>query len=125
MTTKRVRDFVLYICIALGFGFLCIWFAEYDVDSKWLAVVFETCLVFGFVIAQQRQSWKSPAFWIVLLVVFAIHSVVAILLVRQMSKLRAAWVGAAFIIEAVAFTSLLEAAAVSRTLTPKAFRNRH
>lgn len=113
MTAKRAMDFILYICIGLALGLLCIAFAEYDIDSKWLALLFETCLVFGFVIAQQRKSWTRPLFWIVLLVLFAIHLVAAILLLRPISRVRAAWVGAAFVFEAVVCTVLLDVA-VSR-----------
>ena len=118
MTIKRALDFVLYICIALAFGFLCIWFAENHIDSKWLAVVLETCFVFGVAIVEQRESWKSPPFWIVLLIVFAVHSLVAIVVVRKMSELRGAWVSVAFVVETVAIVGLLE----SRVLRASRFR---
>lgn len=122
MTAKRAVDFILYICIGLALGLLCIAFAEYDIDSKWLALLFETCLVFGFVIAQQRKSWKHSLFWIVLLILFAIHVLASILLLRQISNLRAAWVGIAFVFEAAAFTVLLDVVA-SRLAAVKPFRS--
>ena len=109
MTRKRVVDFALYVCIALALGCLCIVFAEHDVDSKWLALIFETCLVFGCVIAQQKQSWNRLTFWIVCLIAFAIHFVISFVVAQHVSKLRAAWVGTAFVIETVAFSALLEA----------------
>lgn len=121
MTAKRAVDFVLYISIGLALGLLCIAFAEYDIDSKWLGLLFETCLVFGFVIAQQRKSWTRPLFWIVLLVLFAIHVLAWILLLRQISNLRATWVGTAFFFEAVVCTVLLDVA-VSRRTAVRNFR---
>ncbi len=121
MTTKRVRDFVLYICIGVAVGFLCIEFAESNIDSKWMALLFETCLVFGFVIAEQRQFRNRTPFWIVLLVLFAIHLVIAVFIVQHISNLKAVWVGTAFVIEAAAFTALLDSA-VRRLFSAKTRR---
>lgn len=118
MTTKRAWDFVLYICIGLALGFLCIEFAEYDIDSKWMGLLFETCMVFGFVIAEQRQFWNRAQFWIVLLVLFAIHVLIAVPILQRISNLKAVWVGTAFAVEAAIYTVLLESAA-------DALRRRH
>lgn len=107
---KRALDFVLYVCIALVLGFLCVVFAEYNINWKWLGLLFETCCVFGLVIANLRQFWHVLMFWILLLIVFVIRAFVSILIVQHVPEVRAAWVGTAFFIETVAYVGLLDAA---------------
>jgi hypothetical protein len=121
MTGKRRLDFVLYICIALAFGLLCIVFAEYDIDSKWLSLLFETSLVFGVVIAEKRQFWRVSTFWAVFLIGFVIRGFISILVVQHVPRLRAAWVGTAFLVETVAYIGLLDAV-LPRFSTPKPVR---
>jgi hypothetical protein len=122
MTAKRAADFLLYICIALAFGFLCTAFAEYDIDSKWLGLLFETSLVFGVVVAEKRRFWRILRFWMVFLIGFVIRGFIAILAVLHLPRLRAAWVGTAFLVETVAYISLLDEV-VRRFSVTKPVRN--
>jgi hypothetical protein len=109
MTRKRALDLLLYICIALAFGLLCILFAKYDLPFKWLAMVLESGLVFCAVIGEKRGSWRSPSFWIVLLVLFLLRSLISILVVEHVQELRAFFVGVAFLIETVTYNFLIDA----------------
>ena len=66
----------------------------------------------------------SPPFWIALLLLFAIHLVVSIFVALQISRLRAAWVGIAFVVETVVCSGLLQVV-VSWDSASKPFRTRH
>lgn len=97
----------MYVGTGLAFGILCIVFAEHDIESKWLVLLFETCLVFGVVIAQQRAHWPFSVFWIASLALFVIRGFGAILLVQRVPQLKAAWAGTALLIETAVYITML------------------
>ena len=107
MKLRRLADFGAYIVIALAFAGIAILFAEYDVDPKWLALIFESALAFGCVIAFHRPSWRILHFWASLLVIFVVHLFLSSIALRHVSHIRAFWVGFAFLIETAIFVELI------------------
>jgi hypothetical protein len=105
---RRLADFGAYIVIALAFAGIAILFAEYDIDPKWMALIFESALVFGCVIAFHRPRWRALHFWTSLFVIFAVHLFLSSIALRHVSHVRAFWVGFAFLIETAIFVELIE-----------------
>lgn len=110
MTVNRLRDYVLYVAVGLCFGCACVWRAYHDVDFRWIVLVFETCLVFGYTIARLRRLWRQSLFWVTLGFLFAIHSTVFGIAFRQVPRWRAPVVGFVFVMEIVAATPLFKVA---------------
>jgi hypothetical protein len=108
MTVKRAIDFAAYIVIALAIGLILVFFAEYDIDPKWFSLLFETALVFGWILAGHRWFWRSPAFWLVYLVIASIHLGILVVIFRHIANVRPFWVAAAFVIETSVLTGLVE-----------------
>lgn len=99
LPARRIIDFAAYIAIGLGFGLFSILFAYRDIDFKWVALSFETALVFGCLIAWQKRRWRVTAFWLVLTGILIAHLGLSVLLLRTIGKIRAVWVGLAFLVE--------------------------
>jgi hypothetical protein len=103
----RLAEFGAYIVIALALAGIAILLAEYDIDPKWMALVFESAFVFECVIAFHRRSWHVP-FWTSLFVIFSAHVLLFWLALKPISHVRAFWVGFAFLIEATILVELVE-----------------
>jgi len=126
VTISRLRDFAAYIAIGLCFAALCIWFAERDIDKKWLSLTFETCLVFGYVIGTLRRFWRQPIFWVGTALVFVIHVVTFGLILHQLREWRAPTVGYIGVLEMAGLTTVLEKTirkTRTRTITNTRSRN--
>lgn len=109
VTATRVRDFAAYIVIGLFFSGACIWWAVHDIDFKWFALAFETCLVFGCAVGMSRRFWRLAAFWWCLIVLFGIHLALFATVLRQVREWRAPIVGLVFVIETGAVTTVCDA----------------
>ncbi len=120
--SPRSSPVLFRVAIALALGAACIWFAERDVDVKWLSLVFETFVVFGYAIGTLRRFWRQPVFWFGVAAIFVIHTVAFALILRQVSQWRAPVVGLIAVIEAGAVV-LVVGAAVERSLK-RAMANR-
>jgi hypothetical protein len=97
---KRIADFAAYIIIGLAVGLTAFVFAICDIDAKWMALVFQTALVFGCLISWSRRLWKVPGFWLFVLASVIAHLVLMITIVHMTEKFRAFWVSATFVVEA-------------------------
>jgi hypothetical protein len=111
MTTKRLTDFAAYIVIGLALGLMAIAFAENNIDAKWLALSFETALVFGCVIAEQKRRWKTLTFWLLCVAILAAHLGLSATLLLHIATIRAFWVSVAFVVETSVIIVFLDAIA--------------
>jgi hypothetical protein len=118
---RRLADFGAYIVIALAFAGIAILFAEYDIDPKWMALIFESALVFGCVIAFHRPRWRVLHFWTSLFVIFVAHLFLSSIALKHISHVSAFWVGFAFLIETAILVELIGrlAAIVDRRRKPQ------
>jgi|SRR5579863_4747614 len=89
MTANRVRDFAVYIAIGLCVGLWCFWFAERDIDKKWLTLTLEAFLVFGSTIGSLKRLWRLSVFWIGIVVLLVDHLTAFGVVLRQISEWRA------------------------------------
>ena len=117
-------DFVAYIAIGLTFGRLCIVFAEYNINAKWLILVFQTSLVFGYAVSTQRRVWKYPAFWAVCVAALVLHLLLAIALLQNVVQFRPVWVATSFPLE-TSFVMVLLDLLIPKflKLKPRSFRH--
>lgn len=105
---RRLADFAAYIAIAFAFAGTAILFAEYNIDAKWLALAFESAFVFGTVIGFERRRWRLRQFWALLLVLLTAHLLISCIALGHIEKVRAVWVGTAFVIETALIVGILE-----------------
>ena len=105
---SRVADFGAYILIAFAFAGLAILFANRNIDPKWMALVFESALVFGSAIVSQKGKWRLLSFWVCLAFILLTHLMLFSLVLQHLEKVRAMWVGLAFVIETVLVIEILE-----------------
>lgn len=78
----RVRDFLLYLAIAISIVALLIAGILHQAKTggsgnlpiKWLGFAGTTAVVFGYAIRACQQSWGKQKFWALLGLFFAVHS---------------------------------------------------
>src|SRR5437764_11648711 len=79
---KRVRDWLLYVGIAVLIVAVIVLFAMHSVKAggspdlplKWMAFVGVTAIMFGYAVRAWRRSWRQPRFWLLLIVFAVVHS---------------------------------------------------
>jgi hypothetical protein len=108
VTAKRLTDFAAYVVIGLAVGLILITVAAYDIDFKWVALFFETVLVFGCVLAFHKRKWKFPAFWLLCAVALIVHLGLLIPLLFLVAKIRAFWVSGVFVVETPILIELID-----------------
>ncbi len=96
-TRSRVRDFALYIAIALAFGFAIMWLAgttkldSKELFGKWIGLAAHTGIVFGYTIRQYRPFWTRPSYWITMFLLLCVHLLFFITVLRAVSEWRLIW----------------------------------
>jgi len=80
-TNHDLRDLLLYVVIAVALVTGVIWLAVHDVDhhiitdahQRYLGAGIFTCFVFGFLISNNREMWRSPRVWMLWVVFLGAH----------------------------------------------------
>jgi len=97
MTLKRVCDLLLYVAIAVAFGFATIWVAgnsprgSSGVIAKWFGLAANTLVVFGYTIRQLRPSWLRRSFWLILVALLSAHLLLFVSALGTMQTWRTTW----------------------------------
>jgi hypothetical protein len=105
---SRAADFGAYILIAFAFAGLAIFFASRNIDPKWMALVFESALVFGTAIVSHKVKWRLLSFWACLLLILLAHICLSALVLQHLEKVRGIWVALTFVIETAIAIEILE-----------------
>jgi hypothetical protein len=69
MTARRVRDFTIYVSIAIAVVLLILWGSIHNVEpgvgviAKWGGLAVNTLIVFGYTIRNTRPSDRGGSFW--------------------------------------------------------------
>jgi len=93
----RIRDFALYIVIALAFALVLMWggtMSERDsteIINKWVGLAVHTAIVFGYTIRQCRAFWSRRSYWITMFVLLCVHLLFFITVLRAISEWRLVW----------------------------------
>ena len=85
---KRISDLIIEILIAviLVTAFVVYLFMvpkEKRLSGRWLPLILNTAIVFGFLISWFRPEWKRAKFWTLLGLLLVCHSAVYILLLTR------------------------------------------
>jgi peptidoglycan/LPS O-acetylase OafA/YrhL len=111
---RRVRDFVLYIAIAVALAFGAIWSADHwhDVSHeaflRWGGLGVNTLLLFGVAVYSRRSLVKRVRFWIVVAGLLVLHlSVFVLLLFKIVEHWSLFWFVLAYAPELVAVERIL------------------
>jgi hypothetical protein len=90
-----IRDWLLYIVIALLIVGLAFAFAVYGADIglsedpplKWMWFVGMTALVFGYAIRACRPWWRARKFWLLIALFFTAHSGLGVLVLSIVDRI--------------------------------------
>jgi hypothetical protein len=96
---RRLIDFVLYITIGLALVAFAAIYAIHAVRTggkgelplKWIGLVGETAVLFGYVGRAMRPYWRNGRFWAGFLGFFAAHSVVYIIVLLRTEQFPLLW----------------------------------
>jgi hypothetical protein len=92
---SRLRDFILYIAIALAFGGLAVVFGRSSISEKeanqWMSLIFFSAILYGTFIGLNRNLLRNRSFWIVTTAAFTIHSVFFISVATCVEQWRPIW----------------------------------
>jgi hypothetical protein len=72
-----------------------------------MALIFESALAFGSVIAFHKGRWRRVHFWTSLFVLFVAHLLLSWIVLKHISNVRAIWVSLAFLIETTILIELV------------------
>jgi hypothetical protein len=104
--SHRIRDYVLYL--AISFAVVCMIFViglshvDHEKSMKWLFFLFDTPVVFGFVIENSRASWRRNSFWFVTGSLLLLHCLALAVILTHVQHPKGSWLVAAVPLE-VAF----------------------
>lgn len=92
---SRIRDFVLYVLIALTLAALAIASAQFGVSHdafiKWGGLAFMTALLFGYFISESPQYLREHRFWRLLVISLAVHLAVFAIILSLIREWKLMW----------------------------------
>lgn len=97
MKASRVRDYVIYIAIALALLGLGFWYVERggrDLSAaamKWLGLALNTPILFWYAVRDYRQDWRYPRFWGIVLALLIVHLGLFSIVLMQVDRLGLLW----------------------------------
>jgi hypothetical protein len=95
----RVRDFLLYIAIAVAITASVVIHGfrqskaggSADLPMKWIGFAGMTAIVFGYCLKACRAKWRMPRLWLFLILFFAAHSIAGILVLAKTPVMPLVW----------------------------------
>src|SRR3954468_5057204 len=85
-TTRRIRDLAIYLLIAIAVAVAIVWYA-YKSDgtgnesiSRWGGLIVNTAILYGYVLKESRPFWHAWGFWLALIAVLSLHTIVFIVI---------------------------------------------
>jgi peptidoglycan/LPS O-acetylase OafA/YrhL len=98
---SRLRDFVLYVVIALAIAAVGVFLGLSNVDQRtanlWTALVLFTAVLFGAFIAANRSLLRTRSFWVLTIVLLTLHLTVFSTLVIRVTQWRPIWSAVMFL----------------------------
>ena len=92
---KRLRDILIEVLIASSLVGGMVAYVSYHPNTglpwPWIALVGNTAIVFGSLIAWFRYAWKTPVFWLCLMVLLLGHSAAYILVLSRIHDFPLVW----------------------------------
>lgn len=98
---SRLRDYVLYVVIALAIGAVGVFLGLSNIDQTtanlWTSVVFFSAVLFGAFIAANRSLFRTRSFWILTTILLLLHLTIFSMLVIQVAQWRPIWSAVMFL----------------------------
>ena len=97
MTARHVRDFTIYVSIAIAVVLLILWGSIHNVEpgvgviAKWGGLAVNTLIVFGYTIRNTRPSDRSGSFWVLMLLLLVLHLGVFTGVLLRLPEWRTTW----------------------------------
>jgi hypothetical protein len=95
--TRRIRDLALYLLIAIVVAVTMAWYA-YNSDgmgnesiSRWGGLIVNTAILYGYVLKESRPFWHAWGFWLALIAVLVLHTVVFIFTLQHVEHWSVLW----------------------------------
>ncbi len=95
--TRRIRDLSLYVLIAVPLAIGIVWYA-YKSDgtgneaiSRWAGLIVNTAILYGYVLKESRPFWHAWGFWLALIGVLGLHTLVFILILQHVEHWSVLW----------------------------------
>ena len=91
---SRVRDWLLYVAIAVLIVGLAVAYGAYqgltgrhtDLPLKWLGFIAISALLFGYAIKASRRFWRTRKFWVILALFFVVHAGLGVFALTRVDK---------------------------------------
>ena len=91
----RLRDFALYIVIGLFVAMMAIGVAQTDVSHdgfiRWGGLAVNTCVLFGYFIADSRPLFRRWSFWGLTIALLSLHTAAFCIILTQVSQWKLVW----------------------------------
>lgn len=94
---RRIRDLTLYLLIAIAVAVAIVWYA-YTSDgtgsesiSRWGGLIVNTAILYGYVLKESRSFWHAWGFWLALISVLSLHTLVFILILQHVVHWSVLW----------------------------------
>lgn len=75
---SRLKDFILYLTIALVIGIVAVAIASTKISDdgfvRWGGLLVNTVVIFGYFISDSRSSLRLPSFWAMVCLLFVAHT---------------------------------------------------
>jgi hypothetical protein len=94
---KRIRDFALYVLIAIAIGIGIVWFAYTSNEggsesiSRWGGLVLNTVILYGYVLKESRPFWHAWGFWLSFVSMLSLHSLAFIFILQHVEHWSVLW----------------------------------
>ena len=99
---QRVRRWTLIVLASIPAGvlFAAVVIAySHTPQLRWIGFAFYTAILFGEVIRQYRRRWRLAFFWLTLVAILTVHTVVFAFGFRHIDTIRAAEIGVLSMLE--------------------------
>lgn len=96
-TMRHVRDFAIYIAIALGIGLGLIYLAATGVQIsgevfiKWGGLAGNTAILFGYFVADSKAVWQRRCFWALIFGLLCVHTAIFCTILLHVSTWKLLW----------------------------------
>ncbi len=112
ISRQRIRDFTLYIVIAVSFVSTLLWTADHTRNSgaeimTWFGLGIDTLIVFGYSIQRHRREWKIRAFRLTLSRLLVLPFIVLLSVLQRVGEFRAPWWAVVIVLEQIAVDAWL------------------
>jgi len=94
---RRIRDFAVYLLIALLIALGLVWYAynsdgtKNDLIARWGGLIVNTVILYGYVVKEGRPFWHAWGFWLAIILVLSLHVLVFSVIFQRVEHWSVIW----------------------------------